>query len=129
MRKNHCLFPVKLMSLLDQAVKNPKWIGNQHRLDGMPQDDKTRVMLMTPEMHDAFDGHHKGEYTRFRLAIVPGANIVVEYAETTVEVYSAEGVLLKAYHMEDLNHQQALAVQAELMYAYIENLGGYINSL
>ena len=129
MRTNHCLFPVKLTALLNQAQKNDKWLGQQLRLEGMPQDGLTRIMLMTPEMHQAFDGEFPDQHTRFRLAIDPEANISGQFTKTVVEIYSGDEHLLKTYHMAELTHIGALAIQAELMYACIEQLGGYINSL
>lgn len=125
----NCLFPAKLFALLAQAKKDNTWMKSQHRLDGMPVDGLTRIMLMTPEIHQAFDGEFPNEHTRLRLTISHSLNVATQYEECMVEVYSAEGMLLKQYKVADMSKEQALALQAELMYAVISSHGGFINSL
>lgn len=130
MTVSNCLFPVKLLALVNEAAKSISWGKDRHGLTDYPEDGLTRIMLMTPEMHQAFDDSYTNESTRFRLAVPKDIDhLVAVYEQTRVEVYSANELLLGSYTVNVLNRQQAMAVQIELMYMIIQANGGYINSL
>ena len=129
---NNCLFPVKLLALLDTAKNSESWMKRQIVLEGMPADDgKTRIVLYTPEIHQA---HPENKGCRYRLAFYPNTEsplAIIDITKTTaLEVYDVEGkVLISSTSIQDLSIHQALAVQTEMMYTLLEMSGCSINSL
>lgn len=121
---NHCLFPIKLYALLSKVTINDACLMSLNKQLIAPVDGFTRLPLHVPEVHQAFDGVLAGErYPRIRLAYNPGAILYTPH----VELYFMNGAMGKLIEITDLTKEQALAIQAHLMYLLLGQANIYIN--
>lgn len=112
------LFPVKLMSILNDLKDNAKWQSQIHYAEHnynehYPKDGMTRVALMAPQlMHIIPNVLITPEYFRVRLAYTPDF-LRVKYI--SLEIYDVDGRLLQTVPHSDWNTLLSLAIETEML--------------